>query len=318
LNKTETTLIKKELFLKDCLFLKSIYQKCGMTTKVLEVKPEIGKGRLTIYNFNGLTFTKWDVIFFESIILKSNKNYPTFLFSALITGDKKIKNVTQEIHQESLDAFICYLDKIEATISYAKNTRIKEVSFEMSDLFIKKHHLDSLLPLHKKFALDNIQNNITCLVNGKVQTIINDLVNDKKTGILKRLFLESKILELLSFQIDEKKQQKKHKQNNTIIKKIYDIEKLITENLHIQYTIQELAKKNYLNEFTLKKEFKRIFNKSIFQYSLNARINEAKNLLNNTTKPIYEIAELVGYKNATHFTAAFKRIEQKTPKQFRK
>ena len=40
----------------------------------------------------------------------------------------------------------------------------------------------------------------------------------------------------------------------------------------------------------------------------------AKYLLENTELPIYEIAESVGYKNATHFSAAFKRFYNETPK----
>lgn len=37
----------------------------------------------------------------------------------------------------------------------------------------------------------------------------------------------------------------------------------------------------------------------------------------NTDLPIYEIAEQIGYKNATHFSAAFKRQEGTTPKKFK-
>ena len=44
---------------------------------------------------------------------------------------------------------------------------------------------------------------------------------------------------------------------------------------------------------------------------------KAKKLLEYSQKPIYEISEIVGYKNATHFTAAFKKQEGTTPKKFR-
>jgi len=46
-------------------------------------------------------------------------------------------------------------------------------------------------------------------------------------------------------------------------------------------------------------------------------LSKAKNLLKNLQLPIYQIAEDVGYKNATHFSAAFKKQFGHTPKYFR-
>ena len=46
-------------------------------------------------------------------------------------------------------------------------------------------------------------------------------------------------------------------------------------------------------------------------------MKKAKELLKMTQLPIYEIAEEVGYKNATHFSAAFKRSYKESPKEYR-
>ena len=46
-------------------------------------------------------------------------------------------------------------------------------------------------------------------------------------------------------------------------------------------------------------------------------MEKAVQLLNLSNKPIYEISDLVGYKNPTHFSAAFKRNFGCTPRQFR-
>ena len=82
-------------------------------------------------------------------------------------------------------------------------------------------------------------------------------------------------------------------------------------------SIKELSKKIGVNEFVLKKEFKRVFDKTIFEYATEIRMNKAKELLTQSKKPIYEISEIIGYKNPTHFTAAFKKIEGTTPKKYR-
>ncbi len=46
-------------------------------------------------------------------------------------------------------------------------------------------------------------------------------------------------------------------------------------------------------------------------------MDRAKDLLRSTQLPIYQIADEIGYKNATHFSAAFKRCFGMTPKNFR-
>ena len=106
--------------------------------------------------------------------------------------------------------------------------------------------------------------------------------------------------------------------DSTTLKKVFLAKDIIKNNLNIQLSINELSKKVYLNEFLLKKEFKNNFGVTIFEFALQERMSTAKRLLTNTSKPIYEIAELVGYKNPTHFSAAFKKIGGVTPKTYRK
>ena len=127
-------------------------------------------------------------------------------------------------------------------------------------------------------------------------------------------------MELVTVQLSLKEETHKPTfttQNNKSLKKLYEIQHLIASNLTKQFSIQELSTHVGINDFELKKEFKRVFDKTIFEYSTELRMNKAKELLLHTKKPIYEISEIIGYKNPTHFTAAFKKIEGVTPKKFR-
>ena len=103
-----------------------------------------------------------------------------------------------------------------------------------------------------------------------------------------------------------------------LVKKVYQVQAIIGADLTVQYSIHQLARQVGMNDFILKKEFKRVFGKTIFEYTIHERMKKAKKLLIHTKKPIYEISELVGYKNSTHFTAAFKKMNKLTPKKFRK
>src|SRR5690606_29360445 len=88
-------------------------------------------------------------------------------------------------------------------------------------------------------------------------------------------------------------------------------------NLHKIHTIRDISREMAINEYMLKKEFKRVFGYSINEFYAKEKMNKAKELLKSTQRPIYEIAGEIGYKNATHFSAAFKRFFGSTPKNFR-
>lgn len=51
-------------------------------------------------------------------------------------------------------------------------------------------------------------------------------------------------------------------------------------------------------------------------YLINERINTAKDMLINTDKNIYEIANEIGYKTAQHFSVIFKKSTGLTPSAY--
>jgi AraC family transcriptional activator of pyochelin receptor len=95
-------------------------------------------------------------------------------------------------------------------------------------------------------------------------------------------------------------------------------EKIILSDIRHHYPIPVIAKRVHLNEFRLKYVFKRIFKTGIFEYLLQARMQEAKKLLSQTDKPIKEIASLTGYQRLTSFITAFRKHFGYTPGSVRR
>ena len=62
--------------------------------------------------------------------------------------------------------------------------------------------------------------------------------------------------------------------------------------------------------------FKKYTGKTIFEFLLNKRMQEAKKLLSDPYVKVYEVAGLVGYNSKTHFAETFKRYTGQTPKDF--
>ena len=72
-------------------------------------------------------------------------------------------------------------------------------------------------------------------------------------------------------------------------------------------TIPVLARRCGLNEFTLKKEFKRTFNSTIFTFVQKLKMEQAWTLIKEENHSVSQAANAVGYVNVSHFANAFKK-----------
>lgn len=95
------------------------------------------------------------------------------------------------------------------------------------------------------------------------------------------------------------------------------IKKYIDDNYAEIENISQIAKEAFISESYANHLFKKHEGITIFDYWTNVRITEAKRLLKDKSVKIYEIANKVGYGNATYFSSVFKSFEGMTPKKYR-
>ena len=82
-------------------------------------------------------------------------------------------------------------------------------------------------------------------------------------------------------------------------------------------TLAEVAAQANLTKEAFCRFFKLRTRKTFTDYLLHLRINEAKQLLQETELGISEIAYQVGFENLSYFNRSFKRIAEQTPRDFR-
>lgn len=90
---------------------------------------------------------------------------------------------------------------------------------------------------------------------------------------------------------------------------------IIDSHLDQHFTIQELSRKVFLNEFKLKYGFKCKYGVGLHTYLRLQRFDKAKELLRKR-KPVEEIAFLVGYKSISSFSQSFKKHVGLSPVQW--
>ena len=83
-------------------------------------------------------------------------------------------------------------------------------------------------------------------------------------------------------------------------------------------SLADMSKKSGLQQRTLSRRFKYATNLSPLAYLKQLRLQQAKELLNNSNLSIGEIALSVGYQDADYFTRVFTQHYQLTPSAYRK
>lgn len=99
----------------------------------------------------------------------------------------------------------------------------------------------------------------------------------------------------------------------TIKETIAYIENNTNSHLHVEKISEVIGySRSYLTT-----KFKKQMGMSIHDYVMNTKINEAKELLLYTSKPIVEISEYLCFSSQSHFQTVFKRLTGTTPMKYR-
>lgn len=97
----------------------------------------------------------------------------------------------------------------------------------------------------------------------------------------------------------------------------YKVARILRQNLHEMPTAEQVASELCLSNATLNRRLKAA-NSSFQQIKDTIRHQEAQRLLSNPRLSIEQIAEHLGFNDASNFAKAFKQWEGITPSQYRK
>ena len=269
---------------------------------------------------DGFILLKIDYKFNQPIQIESNQNDKKFVITISLKGNSLYTNIS--------DKKTLYFKEGYTTISLFEKTQgyrefedkeIEQIRLILDEDFLKKNLKKSLVDkyfsnsdkyLHLiKFSPTIIQSKI----------IIDEILKCKFKGELKKIYLQSKSLELLHIELSKlEKKEKKIIIDNYDKEAIYKAKEILIKNIQNPPSIIELAKLVHMNEFKLKVGFKEIFYTSPYKVLLKYKMNEAKIMIKSGDYNINEVAKLTGYKFANNFTNAFFKEFGILPKSFMK
>lgn len=155
-----------------------------------------------------------------------------------------------------------------------------------------------------------------------MQVALQQILSCPYQGMTKRMYLESKTLELLALQLTQWVDNDKKSAKSSIVQaddmeRLHHAKEILIQNLEFPPSLQELAQQVGLNDYKLKRGFREVFGTTVFGCLLAHRMEMAKQLLAEQGLSVASVARAVGYASQSRFCHAFKRQFGITPKSYR-
>ncbi|HAA23956.1 MAG TPA: hypothetical protein DCP28_36200 [Cytophagales bacterium] len=281
------------------------------------LRSPFGEGTCRTYTFGGLQVNLLEASLNGPLYSNFRVNEPVMEFGFVAQGTLLVHRCL-EPHPavvEAQESYQEYLQEFRARFHYLPEEPFRGLRISFNRDFLDRHQLQAQ---YGQF-LHTEKHQRVQTQSYKTQEIIEEMLADPKEGTLKRLFLESRVLELMTIQLDHTlNADSAPTATDQVVKKVHAARALIERDLATSLTIPQIARQVGLNEGTLKREFKKAFGQGLFEHGQTLRMEKACEWLVSGTQPIYAIAEALGYQNATHFTHAFKKHTGITPSKYRR
>lgn len=144
-----------------------------------------------------------------------------------------------------------------------------------------------------------------------MQNLITQILNCPYQGITRRLYLESKALELIALRLEQIKGNTSKNLTSKLqpdnIERIYYARDILIKNIENPPSLIELARMVGVNDCTLKKGFREVFGTTAFGYLYNYRLEKARHLLETRQAKVTDVVRMVGFKDRSYFASAFRK-----------
>ncbi len=186
-----------------------------------------------------------------------------------------------------------------------------------------------LMPTELKALISNNSQQIFYRKVGAItptmQQALMQILSCPYQGIARQIYLESKVLELISLQLIQLIQSQSEIISSSSsgylqpddIERIHQAKSILEANLENPPSLMELAREVQLNDYKLKRGFKEVFGTTTFGYLQKIRMERGKNLLAERMLTVGGVAQTVGYKSPSRFCDAFKKHFGITPISYR-
>ncbi|MFQ4143118.1 AraC family transcriptional regulator [Chlorogloeopsis sp. ULAP02] len=212
--------------------------------------------------------------------------------------------------------------------TYSAQSRLLRARIHLDLDFLSTISSDqsNLLPCDLQLLLEGKEGRRFYLTAGEItsamQVAWSQFLNCPYQGTMKRLYLESKALELITLQFVQLMENNTEKclcdgLRATDIDRIHQAKDILIRNLENPPSLIGLARQVGLNDYKLKIGFRYLFGTTVFGYLHQYRMERSQQLLRETQMSVTEVAHTVGYACPTSFSTAFRKKFGVNPRSYR-
>lgn len=148
--------------------------------------------------------------------------------------------------------------------------------------------------------------------NPKIANIISQMFLSTLTGLERKIEMEANTLKLTtevikSFRIENDAKASNFSFTKKDVQALNVAKKFILDNLDLTPDVKAISTLIGLNPNKIQKGFKLLFNKSLRQFIISAKMHQALQLLDERELSISEISYTINYVNKGHFSQLFKK-----------
>lgn len=222
------------------------------------------------------------------------------------------------------DMNIYHIEDNYETLNYGEDTHILNIILRKSYGHNSKlkDPLNISKTINDLFRIVQRHNNLIYHDNKQTKEILEQMVNFQPVvSTTKTQYQLIKFLELMihvyNFDMPEENLEK-YTYTDSQIRVVRKIKNMISRDISRYDSVESLSRQYGINTTTLKACFKDMYGKPIYSWYRSYKFQRACELIKNTNYPISKIANMIGYKNSSKFSKAFKEEFGELPSSYRK
>ncbi|MCM3039447.1 AraC family transcriptional regulator [Paenibacillus motobuensis] len=287
----------------------------------ITIPPQVGEGSILRTHIRpDMEIVVTDLTYAEDMKLRIQEACPLFELSYCLSGDIYCEWDGKESYTRHWTGNVLFFE--DELVYEEKKADVRhqmlEIRLSPQGLFhyaadpSEKHRMEAWLKRHKGHI--NPYPNTP-----EIYRCVSDMMNCSYDGALKRLYMESKAMELIAlFGEVEGHEMEDHSRFLTRddLLKLDQARELVLRYFEQPLSLQELSRRVGLNEFKLKKGFRERFDMTVFELVRKQRMEKALYYMEVQRMNIGEAAVAVGYSNVSNFTTAFRKIYGYNPSEY--
>lgn len=260
-----------------------------------------------------------DCLFRENIHFTMADHPAAFSFSFCLSGKSMAKYGDREesIEISSGKQGVFYCPDPNGTSCMSMGVPQRQVGIVISPERLRSYFEADLKAVHPvlRGILEGKRNDLFFQLHAitpAMRSALKHLLNCPFGGMTRKLFFESRALELIAHQFHQMSEARSlfeisgFRLHPSDRKRTEQVRDLLVSNMENPPGLSQLAREAGMSHPKLNRCFRQVYGLTVFEYLRNERLNRAKEMLDNGLN-VTETAYAVGYESLSHFSQAFKK-----------